>query len=518
MANETTPACGGGFSYNEQVLRNYQNYVLATLLSICGILLSYELFLRIQYELSGALADDALIYLAIGRGILNGLTPYRDLFETKPPGIFLLNAVSLALTGNVGLLKIFQSLTLLLIVGVIQVGAWLRGNGLQRSERMLALLLGTVFGLLLSLYTATMAGEGQVESFGAAFALLALLGLLHYSKRWWGILGIAIAIVMGIGIKEPFLFSFLAGALVLRIRARAIALPLIIALILGIVILAFLGYLTPYLTIYLPHMLSTHAVAHVPLLQRSFPLARLILNITSFSSFLAISVAILLVGTLAAGFHRTDSHASFVWAGRVLGGLWLTLLAIGIGGDFYGHHFVFSVPFLGACFWAFSTAAEERPCPPLRIAMALFVAFLIGAAVFHSRLDYPSARKTWEERHKELMQVAETVDTIMDRCGFSRYLHLKPKGGGPFAYTRHSPEGPVFTQYSRFMGFENSPFTDPFKQVLLKTPLILLTDIDAIRMTVVTKRYVRANFSPQPPDCAGEISSLQKEYSLLFRH
>lgn len=490
-----------------------------------------------HYELSGVLTDDALIYLAMGRGILNGLLPYSDLFETKPPGIFLLNAASLYLTGDVGPLKMLQALVLLTIAGVVPVGTWMRVKNLPRNERTIALLLSMVFGLLLSLYTATMAGEGQVESFGAAFALLALLGM-SIERRCMTILGILGAV----GVKEPFLFSIIAGALILHSRTRslfnypAFAQPPhglrpagkatagrqffivhILAIAIGLALLALLGYLVPYLTIYLPHMLGTHAVAHVPLWQRSFAMDRFLANIASFSIPLAGGTVVLLLGTLAAGLHNTTTLAASAWTGRWFFGLYLTLMAIGIGGDFYGHHFVFAVPFLVACLWVFVTALEERTTLSLHMATTLFVTCLIGAAAFHSRSNYAAAKEAWQHRRTELTQMAATIDTIMDRCGFDRYLHLKPKGGGPFAYTRHSPEGPIFTQYSRFMGFEGSPFIEPFKQVLLRTPLILLTDLDAVRMTEVAKRYIRTSFTPDHPTCAGDIPPLPVEYSLLFR-
>lgn len=463
------------------------------LLGAAVVGLGWELLLRISYELSGVLTDDALIYLAVGRGILNGLTPYRDLFETKPPGIFLLNAASLFLTGGTGPLKIVQSLALLTVTGVVPVGTWLRVRKLPRSERTTALLLATIFGILLALFAATMAGEGQVESFGVAFALVALLGMSTGMSIMtiFGILGAA-------GMKEPFLLSILASALILQLHiGKHFLRPCVLAIAVGLVALSLLGYLPPYLTIYLPHMLGTHAVAHVPLWQRSFAIDRLLANITSFSLPLAASTVVLLLGTLLA--LRTT---------RVLGALWLILLAVGMGGDFYGHHFIFAVPFLVACFWSVQA---------LRLTTVLVGVLLLGAGVFHHRSDYASARNSQEERRTELTEIASAIDAIMDRCTWERYLHLKPKGGGPFAYTHHSPEGPIFTQYSRFMGFEGSPFIEPFKQVLLQTPLILLTDLESIRMTEIAKRYIRTNFSPTPPVCAGNVPTLPEEYSLLFR-
>src|SRR3989338_10892941 len=53
---------------------------------------------------------DAYIFMTVGRGILNGLRPYTDLFESKPVGVFLLNALSFRLTGGIFLLHIIVGL------------------------------------------------------------------------------------------------------------------------------------------------------------------------------------------------------------------------------------------------------------------------------------------------------------------------------------------------------------------------------------------------------------------------
>src|SRR5436305_907466 len=55
---------------------------------------------RAEFYLSLPILGDANVYFAMGRGWLHGLAPYRDLFEIKPPLIFLVAALSLGLTGT----------------------------------------------------------------------------------------------------------------------------------------------------------------------------------------------------------------------------------------------------------------------------------------------------------------------------------------------------------------------------------------------------------------------------------
>ncbi|HUY35688.1 MAG TPA: hypothetical protein VMV69_23295 [Pirellulales bacterium] len=61
----------------------------------------FELFQLVRMSLFDAgtgINSDEILYFAMGRGPLNGLHAYIDLFETKPPMVFWLAALSLATT------------------------------------------------------------------------------------------------------------------------------------------------------------------------------------------------------------------------------------------------------------------------------------------------------------------------------------------------------------------------------------------------------------------------------------
>ena len=90
------------------------------------------------FEMS-ALNTDAYIYLTVGRGILNGLRPYTDLFESKPPGIFYLNALSLWLTNGTFLLRMLQAGNLLSLPIVLIGFVWFRERTWNCAHRSNAL-------------------------------------------------------------------------------------------------------------------------------------------------------------------------------------------------------------------------------------------------------------------------------------------------------------------------------------------------------------------------------------------
>ena len=79
--------------------------------------------------------DDAPypIFFSMGRAILNGLTPYEDIFETKPPGMFVMAALSLGIFRSTILANILQ--TLLLILPPILFFPFPRRNAREERTR-----------------------------------------------------------------------------------------------------------------------------------------------------------------------------------------------------------------------------------------------------------------------------------------------------------------------------------------------------------------------------------------------
>src|SRR3990167_5056999 len=60
----------------------------------------FELGRIILLEAKGPLDADSTVYFMFGRTILNGFRLYVDFFDVQPPGIFLLTALSLFVTGD----------------------------------------------------------------------------------------------------------------------------------------------------------------------------------------------------------------------------------------------------------------------------------------------------------------------------------------------------------------------------------------------------------------------------------
>lgn len=227
---------------------------------VVAIVFGIDLIGRLMYEMSGAFNGDSPIYWAVGRGILNGLTLYRDLFDIKPPGIFLVSALSFALTDTMTVGHLLQAAVFALLPVVILmpfvVRLW------HTPRRWLALLWMVAFAAAMTMFSALHAGEFQTESFGALFVCLYVaavyIGRDRESILWPIVAGIGF--FFGLLFKEPFAICAIAAGLLLcrskRDIVRFIVKPVLIGGTLFALVLLSLTVLDEYFGMYLKFLLN----------------------------------------------------------------------------------------------------------------------------------------------------------------------------------------------------------------------------------------------------------------------
>lgn len=465
-------------------------FTVAIAISVLGLLA------RCYYELSGVLYGDAMIFQTVGRGMLNGLKPYSGLFETKPPGIFLIHAASLWLFDSQLFVKILQVLALLVIPLMVFVPAVHFMAERSAKERQILTLTSMLFGLVISLYTANQAGMGLTESYGVAAVLLYLFFLLRPKPK---ILLLGLLMLIAVGLKEPFVLIILSCVVLLKQNIlRGFVYPLLVAIVLGLSILFVLGYLEPFFSVYLKHMFGFHVHQHtVALPIRALEIWRTFINMGAYSWWLAGSVTVLWVSSFSRHTVIRLAIASYLF-----------FLAIAVGGDFYGHHFIFAVPCYVVMFWLLLQKTESS-----RLWLKGF-AILLVLSVFQTQFFY--GLDEWRDTESEYKAAAAVIDSVMDACGYDRYIQMIARGGGPYAYTKHSPEGPIFVHYSRFIG--GSPmYQAEYIKAVQEAPLAFVLDINESNFTDVAKEFIRGNFSDIAPECAGSDFAQPLPYQLLFR-
>ncbi len=166
-------------------------------------------------SLTYAFGRDQAIFHYIGREWLDGRIPYRDCFDIKPPGIYLVHAISVWLLGrHIWAIRLLELLALLGI-GVLAGLAVRRDDVRRRGE------LGLCAIVSVSWYYSALDfwDTGQVEIWQGAFVLAAYVALLRDPKLVRG------AFVAGVLACSAIMFKFTAGVgalfLVLPLLRRA---------------------------------------------------------------------------------------------------------------------------------------------------------------------------------------------------------------------------------------------------------------------------------------------------------
>lgn len=112
--------------------------------------------------------EDTALYAAIARRILHGATLYRDVFDHKTPGIFLLESIRLALLGYSSLsARLFETAGVVLLAGL---AVFALEHPISKGELLLkCAVLASSLGLFYSGVFWGLPERGQVEIYQAIF-------------------------------------------------------------------------------------------------------------------------------------------------------------------------------------------------------------------------------------------------------------------------------------------------------------------------------------------------------------
>jgi len=184
------------------------------LLALCVSLRAVSLF-------RPCLSDDEATYCVVGREMLTGHALYRDVVDHKPPLIYVVNAATQAIGGPTG----GQFLLHVLLIFVVWATAMILGKIARcfDTEPWVAALLYVVF-------TTTLVDTDSIAANCELFMMLPLCGsvLAFLRREWWA------ALVTGLLVGCAMLFKYQAGiqlplyglALIVRYRRDVAAIGL----------------------------------------------------------------------------------------------------------------------------------------------------------------------------------------------------------------------------------------------------------------------------------------------------
>jgi hypothetical protein len=143
---------------------------------------------------------DSIIFETSGWFTTHGLVPYRDFWDHKPPGIHLLDALAVALTGDA-----WPGIEILQVANALVLAAAFAACALKRDCGLMATAGGTLLMTLAFYAPNVYQGGNRAEEFGATLVILGLT-LRQSGGRW---AGLAAAACLGAApfFKEPFALS-----------------------------------------------------------------------------------------------------------------------------------------------------------------------------------------------------------------------------------------------------------------------------------------------------------------------
>ncbi len=513
-------------------IKQHTRWLLLIALGITGIVVliaMYDLALRMFYELRGPFTWDTPIYWAVGRGILNGLIPYHDLFETKPPGIFLLSAASFRLFGSPILGHLIEALGIPLYPFLLGWQTWKISmeRKLSRNICLFCVLIASLTGILIGLYTMERSGEFQVESFGALFSLLFFFVIAD--ERRMSALRMLLAsllLLCAVGMKEPFILTILGGAMILcsdkpKRLLRAFVVPFSLAVTIGGALMLVLGYWRSYFTIYLPELLGKQILDR-GLMWSNLSAWQIIFRdlqgyVPGFGLLIGAAIVTFLLRPLPKGKRLLIVLSRFF---SIIVAIYLGVIAVAMKGDFYNHQFVFAVPIYLALMMVINRdmLRWKTASVPFRIFLAFVVGLLVWANIFQTRYDYESRLRSLQENAMVAQNVARQIDAVLVACDEQRYLFLGGNGPQPYGYTQHSPLGPIFFQFNHFLEPSRPYFRETFLHNLSSARLIIRNGEELSDLQPIVDQYITAHFSSQPWSCASALTARKYSgYEFLYR-
>lgn len=498
--------------------------LLESVLAASCVTLLYAFWQSLSYQWTGPYTVDTPMYWAVGRGIVKGLIPYKDLFEVKPPGIFLLSALSIWLKGDMSLSGLMQTSALFFMPVLLGISAFRITRTNSRHCQLFAIGTSVAFGMILALYSGERSGEFQVESFGAFFTVM-YAAVLAWDGRKLGLtrtLLAALAIFGAVGMKEPFLLIALAVALIWAQRptdlVRSFVIPLLIAGASGLIALYLLNYADAYFTLYLPEVVGKKIAGGPPLWLRGFFFDLTYQDLRGFIPAFAWILVFLSGMTLLRLRHVVPRrHSVFVIMATALA-LYLLVFSIGIRGTYWNHHFVFATGGYAALFLVFIRESHlqwHRRSP--RLAMIALVGLITCASMQMPTIDYAARVSIVQSEEASVEDSAAYIDAVLDACHLDTYLFLGGNGSQPYGFTKHSPIGPMFTQFNEWMESDRPQFREQMLKQVSDSMFVVKDNLNLNWLNVPVNRHLEQYFTTNPWPCAENIPK-DYRYQYLFRY
>jgi hypothetical protein len=180
-------------------------------------------------------------------------------------------------------------------------------------------------------------------------------------------------------------------------------------------------------------------------------------------------------------------------------GLLLAGLAVGMGGTFYPHHYIFAVPLLLAPLFLLMQRLPDDTSKQAWVRASFVVLALATVNIPWTRAKVFRERVAVSNKlDAQSRESAVIIDGLLDRLHVDRYMYLGPGGFLPTPFTRHAPLGPLFFQQVMFFGGQYPSFVAKFWQDLDEAQVVVMRAHFTASLDDAVKKKLAAEFRPLP--------------------
>ena len=498
-------------------------------------LIVLECFLNyiFAFELSHAYTADSPLYWAVGRGMLNGLCPYSEMYENKPVGVFAISALSFLITNDTILcnwMSILSVIVIMLMPGLTAAEHYRLCGGKDKPYELHVIipsLTAVLIGIILAAYCEDRSGAFQVEAMGTAFSMLFIWfsrGIKLAKTKKSRIVCTALAalfISCAVMMKEPFLIAAVAGTLIfldkLEDFLECVIIPCVIGGAATVVLLAASGVLVPYLTIYVKHMFGTRLSGETSAFTRARDISALSWDMAYFDWGLFLVVLLFLGLTLAAYLKQKNLSVLFhVLKIGVM--IYAASFCVGMGGQYYNHHYIFAAPIIGS-FMMYGTVEfyklmKEKKLPDSAVILCFGIILIIA---------YSNAGRMYggdfRDRFASISAKAEYVDNLLDYYDVERYQYIGFNGEDAFyGLTKHSPQGPVFVQDGDNFNSPDTWFSQQLVKQINESDIVIVRELNLPEMNDTIQQLLDSDFSTEAPGSFDEQPPEDLECTIYYRN
>ena len=490
----------------------------------------------ISYELSHAYTADAPLYWAVGRGMLNGLKPYSEMYENKPIGVFFLSALSFYFTDSTILCNWSSIIAVIIIAFVPSLSIYnhLKKEIFKYNKDNKTLCIYNFFCFWIILFCSTMlaiyveerSGGFQVEALGTACSLLyinsvrKMINVQSNKMLTARTLVTAFYISLTVMLKEPFLVVATISAFLFIDKfsdfIRGILIPDIIGAVFTLTFLGVTGVLKPYFTIYVKHMFDTRLSDNSSIIQKTGNIQMLESDIMSYNKILLIMILIAVILTLIAVYKKSAKYI-LLHSTKVVAAIYLASFCVGLGGQYYNHHYIFAVPVYASFFMFGGEYLNRIKSQNKQISGSIITLCIVAMAnvFFSSETTYSGY---YDEKYDSIKKNAKYVDELLDFYEVDRYQFLGFNGEDEFfGLTEHSPQGPSFAQDPDNFQTEETWFFQQLMKQIDNSDIIILDSYSSVAIENKLSEILSTEFDKTPPKENNLIKPDNFNYEIYYR-